>query len=74
MREAKSHFSELVDRAAEGEEITITWHGQARARLSAVRQSNSAFRVDRAWLRSMPAPKRCTPAEVLIRSDRDARG
>jgi prevent-host-death family protein len=31
--EAKTHFSELLDRAAAGEEITITKHGHPVARL-----------------------------------------
>ena len=33
LREAKAPFSELVERAAAGEKIVITWHGQSRARL-----------------------------------------
>lgn len=31
--EAKTHFSALLDRVANGEEITITKHGKAIARL-----------------------------------------
>jgi prevent-host-death family protein len=31
--EAKTHFSSLLDRVANGEEITITKHGKAIARL-----------------------------------------
>jgi len=31
--EAKTHFSNLLDRVANGEEITITKHGKAIARL-----------------------------------------
>jgi prevent-host-death family protein len=31
--EAKTHFSSLLDRVANGEEITITKHGKAVARL-----------------------------------------
>jgi len=31
--EAKTHFSALLDRVANGEEITITKHGKAVARL-----------------------------------------
>lgn len=34
--EAKQRLSELVERAAQGEEITITWRGKERARLVAV--------------------------------------
>jgi prevent-host-death family protein len=74
VREAKAHFSALVDRAAEGEEITITWHGRARARLAAVRSDAVPFRVNRAWLRSMPLRKGFPRLESLVRADRDARG
>ena len=74
VREAKAHFSALVDRAAGGEEITITWHGQPRARLAAVRSDSVPFRVDRAWLRSVKVRKGGPSAEALIREDRDARG
>ena len=35
--DAKTHFSELLDRVAAGEEITITRHGSAVARLIPVR-------------------------------------
>jgi prevent-host-death family protein len=74
VREAKAHFSALVAKAAEGEEITITWHGQPRARLSAVRSDSLPFRVDRAWLRSMKVRPGGPSAKALIREDRDARG
>jgi len=74
VREAKAHFSALVDRAAAGEEITITWHGRARARLAAVRPDSNPFRINRAWLRSMPLRKRGSQAETLVRADRDAKG
>jgi prevent-host-death family protein len=36
--EAKTHFSELLERVAEGEEITITRHGSPVARLVPVKQ------------------------------------
>ncbi|MCW5769048.1 MAG: type II toxin-antitoxin system prevent-host-death family antitoxin [Phycisphaeraceae bacterium] len=35
--EAKTHFSELLERVAEGEEITITRHGSPVARLVPVK-------------------------------------
>jgi prevent-host-death family protein len=74
VREAKSHFSALLGRAAEGEEITITWHGQPRARLVPVSSQGEVLHVDRAWLKSMPLQKRGQSAEKLVRTDRDARG
>ena len=74
VREAKAQFSTLVGRAAEGEEITITWHGQPRARLVPVSAEGTVLRVDRAWLKAMPVRKRGLNAEKLVRADRDARG
>lgn len=35
---AKTHLSQLIDRAAAGEEIVITRHGKAVARLGPVRE------------------------------------
>lgn len=74
MREAKAKFSSLVGRAADGEEITITWHGRPRARLVPVPDEGPPLRVDRDWLRSMPVRKAGRRAEALVRADRDARG
>jgi prevent-host-death family protein len=74
VREAKAKFSALVGRAAEGEEITITCHGQPRARLVPVSADGAALRVDRVWLKSMPVQKSGSRAEKLVRDDRDARG
>ncbi|HUY92469.1 MAG TPA: type II toxin-antitoxin system prevent-host-death family antitoxin [Pirellulales bacterium] len=39
--EAKTHFSELLERVAAGEEITITRHGSPVARLVPVRSAPS---------------------------------
>ena len=74
VREAKAHFSSLIRRAAKGEETTITWHGQARARISAVRADGDGFHIDREWLKSMPDRRRGALAEELVRADRDSRG
>lgn len=73
VREAKAGFSSLIERASEGEEIVITWHGKARAKLAPVKSEKKVFRVDRAWLTTMPVRKGKT-AEAIIREDRDARG
>ena len=74
VREAKAHFSALVDRAAAGEEITISWHGQARARLTAMRPAAVPLRVNRDWLFSMPVGTNSSRAESLVRADRDGKG
>jgi prevent-host-death family protein len=39
--EAKTHLSTLVDRVAEGEEVTITRHGKPVARLVALASTDS---------------------------------
>ena len=40
--EAKTHFSSLLDRVANGEEITITKHGKAVARLVSAESSEAS--------------------------------
>jgi len=73
VREAKNRFSELVRRVAKGEEIIITSHGEPRARLSPVRRASTRFEVDWKWLRGMRVDEPQTPAENVIRAERDAR-
>lgn len=74
VREAKAQFSALVERAAAGEEIVITWHGQPRARLLPLAEERSILRVDREWLDTMQVSNPKTRAENLVRDDRDNRG
>jgi prevent-host-death family protein len=71
VRNAKARLSELLDRAAKGEEIVITSDGRPKARLVAVAKQ-APFRVNRALLRRT-AKKRGTRAEELVRADRDGR-
>jgi len=73
VREAKSRFSELVRRAAQGEQITITLHGEPRARLSRIVEGLHPFEVDWQWLRDMKVAASQTPAEALIRAEREGR-
>lgn len=73
VREAKNRFSELVRRAAHGEAFTITSHGEPRALLSRARPAPRAFQVDWAWLREMDVGAEQTPAEAIVRDDRDGR-
>jgi len=73
VREAKNRFSELVRRAAQGEQITITMHGEPRARLSRILEEPLPFEVDWKWLRDMKVAASQTPAEALIRAERDGR-
>lgn len=74
VREAKSQFSALVERAAEGEEIIITWHGRPRARMLPVDEPRGRLRVDRRWLENMPITHAAKTVEILVRDDRDNRG
>jgi antitoxin (DNA-binding transcriptional repressor) of toxin-antitoxin stability system len=73
LREAKNRLSELVRRAARGEQIVITVHGEPRARLSQTIGTAQPFAVDKDWLRGMKVARAQTPAEESIRADRDAR-
>jgi antitoxin (DNA-binding transcriptional repressor) of toxin-antitoxin stability system len=70
--EREGRLSELLQRAAAGEEIVIAAAGRPRAKLVGLGQTTSLpFRVNRALLRGRP--KKGTRAERLVRADRDAR-
>ena len=72
VRDAKAHFSALLERAAAGEEIVIAAAGRPKAKLVGLRQAAPhPFRVNRALLRGRPRKR--TRAERLVRADRDAR-
>ena len=72
VRTAKARLSELLERAAAGEEIVITSAGRPKAKLVGVDASPPPpFRVNRALLRGRP--RKAARAEVLVREERDAR-
>lgn len=71
VRSAKARLSELLDRAAKGEEIVITSDGRPKARLVAV-ATQAPFRVNRALLRRTPK-KPGTLARDLVRAEREGR-
>jgi prevent-host-death family protein len=73
VREAKNRFSELVKRAANGECITITFHGEPKAQLIRAGKTLQPFRVDWKWLRSVRVRDAKTVAETLVRLERDQR-
>lgn len=73
VREAKNRFSELVRRAAQGEQITITLHGEPRAQLTRISESRRPFHVDRKWLLQMKVAASQAAAETLVRAERDSR-
>ena len=72
VRTAKARFSELLQRAAAGEEIVIAAAGRPKAKLVGLGEAMSLpFRVNRALLRGRP--RKGTRAERLVRAERDAR-
>ena len=72
VRSAKARFSELLQRAAAGEEIVIVVAGQPKAKLVGLGEPTLLpFRVNRALLRGRP--RKGTRAERLVRAERDAR-
>jgi prevent-host-death family protein len=72
VRMAKAKLSELLARAAAGEEIVITSDGQPKAKLVGIPAIRTRYRVNRRLL-TATVPKPGTSAEDLIRRDRDSR-
>lgn len=68
---AKAHLSELVERAARGEQIQITRRGKPIARLTSVDRKRKP--IDVAALRAMTAsmPRQPEPAAEWMRAFRD---
>lgn len=63
--EAKTHFSALLDRVADGERITITRHGQPVAVLAPATAQPALTRADAlVAARTLRAAVRATAAEV----------
>lgn len=72
LAEAKAHLSELLNTVEAGEEIIITRHGRAVARVSAPEQPKQALPFKRlAALRSC-MPARQESSSKLLRKLRDA--
>ena len=72
VRTAKARLSELLERAAAGEEVVITSDGKPKAKLVAVGAGAKPFRVNRRLLRGKASSKG-RRSEVQVREDRDAR-
>ena len=72
VRTAKAKLSELLDRAAAGEEIVITSDGRPKAKLVGIQPVRAHYRVNRRLL-ATATRKSGTPAEKLIRQNRDGR-
>jgi prevent-host-death family protein len=65
---AKAHLSELLDKVENGEEVVITRHGRAVARLSCVSRPKRPLAQmldDLAAFRATLPPQRRSSAEVL---------
>jgi prevent-host-death family protein len=72
VRVAKARLTELLERAAAGEEVIITSAGRPKAKLVGLgTTAQPPFRVNRALLRCRP--KKAPRAEVLVRQERGAR-
>jgi prevent-host-death family protein len=71
VREAKAKFSDVLDAASHGDEILVTSHGRPKARITSLQRTNRPLRIDLDWLKTMKVLRASTPAEVLIRKERD---
>jgi prevent-host-death family protein len=72
VRTAKAKLSELLERAAAGEEVIITCDGRPKARLVGLDAAAVPFQVNRRLLAIRPR-KGGRTAEVLVREERDSR-
>ena len=72
VRTAKARLSELLDRAAAGEEIVITSDGRPKAKLVGIQPVRATYRVNRRLL-AAPPRKAGTSADKIIRQERDGR-
>ncbi len=69
--EAKAKLSELVERAAKGEEIVIERHGKPVARLVAEQPKKKPLDIEAIRQFQATLPKTDTSAEEFIRKMRD---
>lgn len=66
LRKAKSGLSELVERASRGEEVVITVHGKAKAKLCPVSENTDDAESNSVWatqLEEARARYRAVPAK-----------
>lgn len=71
LRDAKGRLSELVQLAAQGEEIVITVRGQARARLIGVKPGNERNPSREQWVRELSAAADAARAGPLKMTDQE---
>ena len=72
VRTTKARLSELLERAAAGEEIVITSDGRPKAKLVGIPPVRATYRVNRRLLAVAPR-KAGAAGEKMIRQDRDGR-
>lgn len=70
--EAKARLSELLDKAAAGEEIVVTRHGRPAGRIAAVSPPKQPFPDLSEFRARMPRLRK--PSHLLIREMRDEEG
>ena len=73
VREAKAHFSSVLDQVINGEEVVVTSHGKPKVRIVPIEPA-VPLEIDTHWLSSMRTAGRRHSAERIIRSERDERG
>jgi prevent-host-death family protein len=73
VRTAKDQLSNLLEQAAQGNEVIITSDGVPKARLVPIRAGRRPLRVDWEFLRALRSRRRGPASEELIRADRDGR-
>ena len=71
LTQAKARLSELLDQVKSGQEITITRHGKAVARLSAVNGPKKPLPLAELAKFRASMPKLSRPSAELIREMRD---
>lgn len=71
VKEARQRFRELLDRVEQGEEVIVTRHGEAVARLVPVQRKAKTLPPLDDFRRSIG--NQGTPSVQLIREERDAR-
>lgn len=71
MKEARQRFRELLDRVEQGEEVIVTRHGEAVARLVPIERKAKRLPPLDDFRRSIG--RRGTPSPQLTREERDER-
>lgn len=72
LAEAKAHLSELLNSVEAGEEIVITRHGRAVARVSPLEKQKQPLPLERLAALRKTVPAWAEPSANLVRQQRDA--